>query len=869
MIAVSQTLVAALAAVAFSAAAATASACHARKSGRIDPGLGSTIAARGSQLGARSSRSCALTGQRHARTAAADELLTRATLRLRYVGSPALAPGVSHVRLALNGDTIATLPFSAATAGTLVERAVEVDSRLLIGFNKLTMTLIATPGSDSAPGTEAAPGLWADIAASSELELTLQPLVLADDLAILPEPFFDAHDQRRLVVPFAFGAKPSQATLRAAADVASWLGVLARWRGVRTPPSFDAPTTGHTVAFVANDERPSFLASVPPATGPELRLITHPGDAGSKLLLVMGRNGEDLKVAADALVSGIALSGPRVQVKRVDDKVLAPYEAPAWVALGEPTKLGDLTDWAQQLEASGRPPQLDPVKVDMRLPPDLAAWRGPGIPLTLKLQYTPPACATDAYLEVAVNDQLIQSVALRFANEAIIDTKQVFIPYYRLRSRMELALAFRFPVKDEPQCRDPRAPPIKAVVLPESTIDFTGIPHYVRMPNLAHFATIGYPFTRRADLADTVVVLPDEAAPADIETMLSVMARMGEATGRAATRAHHHAEGRGRAPGRGHPRDRRAAAAQSLLARWTEQMPITFSGIMRASVSTARMDAVYDWLGLRRRRYRGGPQVNFEERGPRPRLRVRVAGDARAKRGRRDRPRSGPAHAPGRCPRRSRHAPRREGQCFLRARRQGAERARGPDLHRGPHAVLHRVGLLAFAAPRGRRHRRHRDPHPPGIRGVRDPQSLRGVAKGAARLMRARIAAVALIACCVAAVALGADPSRAAHGAREFGATARATTRARGLAKVSAWRPTAPKRWAACAHPDRREPDRDAQATLERLRAARPGDPAVARYRRCFACGPDREKLRDARNIARRAFDEAVQAYRALFPRAS
>ncbi|HEX3062139.1 MAG TPA: cellulose biosynthesis cyclic di-GMP-binding regulatory protein BcsB, partial [Usitatibacter sp.] len=227
MIAVSRALGVALAAVAFSAAAATAPPVAPAKAGASASAAVPTITrnARFSQLGARSSLQ--LRGDGDSATldfgCRSDELVTRATLRLRYVGSPALAPGVSHVRLALNGDTIATLPFSAATAGTLVERAVEVDPRLMIGFNKLTMTLVATPGSDAAPSAEAAPGLWADIAASSELDLTLQPLALADDLAILPEPFFDAHDQRRLVVPFAFGAKPSQATLRAAADVASWL----------------------------------------------------------------------------------------------------------------------------------------------------------------------------------------------------------------------------------------------------------------------------------------------------------------------------------------------------------------------------------------------------------------------------------------------------------------------------------------------------------------------------------------------------------------------------------------------------------------------------------------------------------------------
>jgi len=609
-----------LAAAALSAVAAPAPSAAPAKAGASVSGIAPVArTARFPQLGARSA--LALRGEGDSATLdfglRSDELVSRAVFRLRYVGSPALAPGVSHVRLTLNGETVGTLPFPAAAAGTLLEKTVEVDPRLLIGFNKLVMTLIASPAADTAPDI-ARPGLWADIAASSELELTLQPLLLADDLAVLPEPFFDAHDQRRVVVPFAFGAKPSNATLRAAAAVASWLGQLARWRGVRTPASFDAPTAGHSIAFVANDERPAFLASLPPATGPALQLMTHPGDNRSKLLLVLGRNGEDLKIAADALVSGAPLSGPGMQVKRVEDKPLAPYEAPAWAAVDHPVKLGDLIDWPQQLEASGRPPALDPVRVDMRVPPDLAAWRGPGIPLTLKVQYTPPGCAVDAYLEVAINDQLVQSVSLRFAHEAIVDTKELFIPYYRVKSRNELAFAFRFPVKDEPQCRDPKAPPIKAVVLPESTIDFTGIPHYVRMPNLAHFASIGFPFTRRADLAETVVVLPEQAGPADMEAMLGIMARMGEATGRAATRVRIAA-----------PKDAAAledadllvigaSPQQELLARWSERMPISFSGMQKTSgVSLVRLDAVFDWLGL------GPPpdtavasQVDFEGTGP-------------------------------------------------------------------------------------------------------------------------------------------------------------------------------------------------------------------------------------------------------------
>lgn len=595
-----------LAAVAFCAAAAPASDLVTRS-------------ARFTQLGARGA--LALRGDGATATldfgARSDELITKAVLRFRYVGSPALAPGVSHVRLALNGDVIGTLAFDAATAGTMVERELEVDPRLLIGFNKLAMTLVAAAGDT--PADAARPGLWADIAAASELELTLQQLTLADDLAILPEPFFDSHDQRRVVVPFAFGARPSNETLRAAAVVASWLGQHARWRGVRTPVGFGAPASGHSIAFAANDDRPAFLASLPQATGPALRLMAHPGDARKKLLVLMGRDGADLKVAADALASGLPMTGAAVQVKTVDDKgPLPPYEAPAWAPLDRPVKLGELIDWPQQLEATGRPPQLDQVRVDVRVPPDLATWRGPGVPMTLKLQYTPPACAVDAYVEVSVNGQLIESQPLKLASQPIVETKEAFIPYYRLRSRNELGFSFRFPVRDEPACNDPRAPPIKAIVLPESTIDFSGFPHYVRMPNLAHFASIGFPFTRRADLSETVVVLPDAPRPADVEAMLALMARMGEATGRAATRVRVARAGETAALEGADLLVIGSMLQQPLLSRWSERMPIAFNGMVRrVSRSSARTDEVFDWLGL------AAPvdtsvatQISFEGTGP-------------------------------------------------------------------------------------------------------------------------------------------------------------------------------------------------------------------------------------------------------------
>jgi hypothetical protein len=378
--------------------------------------------------------------------------------------------------------------------------------------------------------------------------------------------------------------------------------------------------SGHAIAFVANNERPAFLASLPPATGPQLRLMANPADARSKLLLVMGRDGEDLKAAATALALGTGtLSGPSAQVKQVEDKAprLA-YDAPGFVRMDRPIKLAELIDWPQQLQAGGPPPELDAVRVDLRVPPDLATWRGPGVPLALKLVYTPPPCAADARIEVSVNDELLQVLPLRTAAEPVAETREMFIPSHRLRSRNQLQFRFSFPLKDEAGCRAAAAGAMKAAVSPESTLDFSGFPHYARMPNLNHFATAGFPFTRFADLSQTVIVLPDKPVAPDIEVMLALAGRMGEAAGHPATHV--------RVVGSGDEAAMKdadllvigASPQQTLLAKWAESLPAALSGYaVRLSAARGSMAAVTDWIGM------GAPvdttvatQVNFEGSGP-------------------------------------------------------------------------------------------------------------------------------------------------------------------------------------------------------------------------------------------------------------
>lgn len=64
-----------------------------------------------------------------------------------------------------------------------------------------------------------------------------------------------------------------------------------------------------------------------------------------------------------------------------------------------------------------------------------------------------------------------------------------------------------------------------------STIDFSGYRHFIEMPNLKAFAYAGFPFSRMADLADSQVVMPAKAHPAQITTLLDAVGAIGAETG--------------------------------------------------------------------------------------------------------------------------------------------------------------------------------------------------------------------------------------------------------------------------------------------------------------------------------------------------
>ncbi|WP_374618402.1 cellulose biosynthesis cyclic di-GMP-binding regulatory protein BcsB [Pandoraea sp.] len=472
-----------------------------------------------------------------------DQTVASALLRLRYTYSPALIPDLSQIKVYLNEELIATLPFNKQDGGKNLVRDIPLDPRMLSDFNRVRLVLIGHYTMECEDPMHSS--LWADISPQSEIVTSTQPLTLRNDLASLPAPFFDRHDNRDQTVPFVFGAPPSLAVVHAAGVVATWAGAFGDYRRTRFPVSVKTLPSKHAIVFVTNDTMVPGL-DVPKVDAPTLRMMSNPNDPSLKLLVVQGRDAKDLETAALALVSGrAALSGDVTRIASL--KPLPPrpaYDAPRWVRTDRPVKFGELVDNPSDLQANGYMPW--PIRIQLNLPADLLTWQNTGVPMDLKYRYTPPVKPDDSSMSVSINDQFVRAYRLRAAGDStdkshmlvelladgtMAEHKSVRIPAFQVASRNALSFQFAMQPHKDGMCSQSITNAARSAIDADSTIDFSGLPHYAEMPNLGFFVGSGFPFTKYADLAQTAVVMSKTPDTAELETVFSALGQFGRSTG--------------------------------------------------------------------------------------------------------------------------------------------------------------------------------------------------------------------------------------------------------------------------------------------------------------------------------------------------
>jgi cellulose synthase (UDP-forming) len=469
-----------------------------------------------------------------------NQAVKTATLHLRYHFSPALLPTLSHLNVSLNGKLLTTLPVASSSPAptdtttppaiisssnnSLLEATLTLPPESLNHDNRLTFEFVGHYAAKCEDPTHSA--LWTRIDNNSTIETVGTLVPLHDDLRLLPSPFYDANVDLHPVIPIAFLTQPSPKAMQAAGIVASWFGILADSRTIRFPVTIGAIPTGNAIVIgETSSTLPASLQMNAPS-GPTITMRSNPSDPFSKVLILTGDSADDVLTAAMALALQRDLfEGDQVRIPSI--KMPAPREpddAPRWLSTAHINPIGDLMPDAN-FETDG----ASPVAIYMRLPPDLYYGSRQNLGFHVGYRYNGIPISTDSSLHTSVNGAFVSSNSLPRVDKT---STVIPVPVSDLRPfSNSILMRFFFQLTHKGECQDAASTDLKGAILKDSYLDIQGIPHWAVLPNLEIFANAGYPFTLRADLSDTFVVLPDAPAPEEIETFLTLMGHFGAQTG--------------------------------------------------------------------------------------------------------------------------------------------------------------------------------------------------------------------------------------------------------------------------------------------------------------------------------------------------
>jgi len=462
-----------------------------------------------------------------------NEVVSKASMTLRYRVSPGLIARISQINVLVNGQVIRSVPVGKHDdAGRLHTVHFAIKPELLGEYNHVGFQLIGhyTMQCENPENST----LWARISPDTRIETRGARLAVSNNLSLLPAPFFYPSFQQRLKLPFVFQGIPARQTLEAAGVLASWFGDLASFRGADFPVrTGNYPAHGNAVVFATASELPA-SANLPPVTGPTVAVTANPRDPYGKLLWVLGDTPQDLVTAARALAIGSnLLTGPSAAVPGLN---LPPRPKPdtarRWVPSSGPVRLSALANWhPMTVHGSG---SLD---FSLHLPPSLFLWERQGIPMHLHYGYSSLPIAANSSLNIAVNGSFVRSLPLppgkkqRQQRHAL-----VHFPASTLNPNTNAMTSSFYFVPVKGKCKQTNVGNARGVIYPDSTVNLSGIPHYAHMPDLSLWINGGYPFTRYADLSNSAVILPQAPGRPLLHAYLNLLGRFGSDTGQPALR---------------------------------------------------------------------------------------------------------------------------------------------------------------------------------------------------------------------------------------------------------------------------------------------------------------------------------------------
>ncbi len=474
-----------------------------------------------------------------------DQVVTTARLYLALKVSPALAARDTNLRLMLNGQELGSVALNQANATDNVYE-LDIPAAMIVSNNNLSFSV--NDENTLQCERDSTDKYWVTVLPTSRLQLSSQILDTGRDLSRFPRPFYDPLAMKGSSVAFVFGQNVKSDAVQAASILASYFGIRSSYRNVDFPVHLDDIPAQNGIVFGEPGEKIAGI-TLPSVSGPTLAMIDNPLNPVFKLLLVVGRNENELRQAAYRLISSpLPVKQDVIAVQNQPIPLRQPYDAPRWIDTTKPVYLKDLAQSADELTANGL--YHDGIRIGFRAAPDLFMWDGRFIPVAIGYRFPTESWIDEdrSQLSVTLNGTFLRNLPVN--KHGLVetawrklggDTRQesftLQLAPYLIYGDNQMEFYFSLKPKANAPCSLLTSNNIKSRIDPDSTIDLSSTHHFTLLPNLSYYIGASFPFSRLADFSQTVMLLPAKPQEGEIATLLAMAARAGNATGIPLTQA--------------------------------------------------------------------------------------------------------------------------------------------------------------------------------------------------------------------------------------------------------------------------------------------------------------------------------------------
>ncbi|MCG8155628.1 cellulose biosynthesis cyclic di-GMP-binding regulatory protein BcsB [Brenneria goodwinii] len=467
------------------------------------------------------------------------QVVTQAKLYLVFRTTSTLAEEGNQLSLMLNGQPLGDIPLAESSSAPNTYE-LDIPAALVVSNNNLSFSihnqnsLLCETSDDNRHQVSILP--------ETRIEMANQLLNIDKDLGYFPRPFFDPMVMGKSAIPMVFGSTPSSQSITAATIVASILGLHANYRDIEFPVYQNTLPENNAIIFAMPGENIAGL-SIPDNDGPAIQIIDNPINPLYKLLLVTGRNEDELRQAAYRLASAPLPAGQdRLLVPSQPIPLRQPYDAPRWINTERPVTFRELVSQPDDLIAEGV--YHDSIHINFRAAPDLFMWDGQNIPVRINYRFPTGSWIDEdaSLLNVSLNGTflrnlpvnkigLLESAWRRLGGDTRQESYRLELAPYLIYGDNQMDLYHNIKPRPGTPCEMLRSDNIKSTIDGNSSIDLSGSHHFSMLPNLSYYVGAAFPFSKMADFSHTWIVLAEKPDAAEIGTLLNLAARAGKATG--------------------------------------------------------------------------------------------------------------------------------------------------------------------------------------------------------------------------------------------------------------------------------------------------------------------------------------------------